>query len=83
MALGEITLGNGLIERSFITSPGFGTVDLKNLRTGDSALRHIIPEASFQIAGERYTVGGLTVADAPSPTGAMFTGQHSRGRVCH
>jgi hypothetical protein len=72
-----IRLGNGLIERTFTTAPSFGTVDLLNLRTGDSALRHILPEAAFTINGTKYTLGGLYVADEPSTTGPTFTGQHA------
>eukprot|EP01051_Picozoa_sp_SAG22_P003023 SAG22_NODE_142_length_17922_cov_10.990406_13_plen_290_part_00 len=74
---GTLTLSNGLIERSFVTSPSFGTVDLRDLKTGDSALRHIVPEAELTIGGVRYTLGGLYLADEPSPTGAQFQGQHA------
>ena len=72
-----ITLSNGLLERSFTTSPSFGTIDLKNLKTGDSILRHIVPEAALSIDGVNYTLGGLYIADVPSSTGAKFTGQHA------
>jgi hypothetical protein len=72
-----IRLGNGLVERTFTTVPSFGTVDLLNLRTGDSALRHILPEAAFSINGTKYTLGGLYIADEPSTTGPKFTGQHA------
>jgi hypothetical protein len=72
-----LTLSNGLLQRTFTTSPGFGTLDLRNLRTGDSALRHILPEASLRIAGMNYTLGGLSIADVPSPTGPKWTGQHA------
>ena len=72
-----IRLGNGLISRTFTTSPSFGTIDLQNLRTSDSALRHILPEAAFSINGTEYTLGGLYIADEPSTTGPQFTGQHA------
>ena len=72
-----ISLGNGLIERTFVTSPSFGTIDLKNLKTGDSALRHIVPEAALTIDGVHYTLGGLYIADVPSTTGENFQGQHA------
>jgi hypothetical protein len=76
-ALPTITLGNGLIQRTFTTAPSFGTIDLQNLRTGDSALRHIVPEAALAINGTNYTLGGLYIVDEPSSTGAQFTGQHA------
>jgi hypothetical protein len=76
-ALPTITLGNGLIQRIFTTAPSFGTIDLQNLRTGDSALRHIVPEAALAINGTNYTLGGLYIVDEPSSTGAQFTGQHA------
>jgi len=72
-----LSLSNGLLERSFVTQPSFGTVELRNLRTGDSALRHIVPEAALTIDGVNYTLGGLYMADEPSSTGAQFTGQHA------
>ena len=74
---GGITLSNGLVERSFVTSPSFGTTDLKNLKTGDSALRHIVPEAALTLDGQHYTLGGLFMADEPSPTGEQYQGQHA------
>ena len=38
-----LTLSNGLLERSFSTSPAFGTTELRNERTGQSALRQLLP----------------------------------------
>ncbi|MEW6236452.1 MAG: alpha-galactosidase [Candidatus Omnitrophota bacterium] len=55
----EIVLKNGLIQRTFKTSPNFATVDFYNNRTGVSLLRGVKPEAAIQIGGEHYEIGGL------------------------
>ena len=41
----SLALDNGLLRRQFVLSPAFGTIDLANAVTNESALRHIQPEA--------------------------------------
>ncbi len=55
----EISLVNGLIERSFKISPNFATVGITNPLTGASLLRGVKPEAVIRIDGQDYEVGGL------------------------
>ncbi len=54
-----IALENGLIQRTFRTSPNGATVGLDNLMTGQALLRGVKPEAAVTIDGVRYEVGGL------------------------
>ena len=64
VADGVITLQNGLIRRSFTTTPSFGTVDLSAASAGahtmDSALRHVYPEGALTLDGEPFLLGGLS-----------------------
>ena len=55
----RIVLDNGLIRRTFVTSPNFATVDFTNQITDSSLLRGIKPEALLTINGEEFAVGGL------------------------
>ena len=55
----RLILGNGLIERTFVTSPNFATVDYTNQITDSSLLRGIKPEAILTINGHPFEVGGL------------------------
>ena len=55
----EIALDNGLIRRTFRTSPNAATVGFDNLVTGESVLRGVKPEATVTIDGRRLNVGGL------------------------
>ncbi|MXY99282.1 alpha-galactosidase [Candidatus Poribacteria bacterium] len=55
----QLILDNGLIQRTFVTSPNFATVDYTNLITGSSLLRGIKPEAILTINGDEFEVGGL------------------------
>ena len=55
----RLILGNGLIERTFVTSPNFATVDYTNQITDSSLLRGIKPEAVLTMNGHLYEVGGL------------------------
>ncbi len=55
----QLTLDNGLIQRTFVTSPNFATVDYTNQITGSSLLRGIKPEAVLTINGCQFEVGGL------------------------
>ena len=49
----QLTLDNGLIQRTFVTSPNFATVDYTNQITGSSLLRGIKPEAVLTINGHQ------------------------------
>ena len=55
----RLILGNGLIQRTFVTSPNFATVNYTNQITGSSFLRGIKPEAVLTIDGHQFEVGGL------------------------
>lgn len=55
----EITIANGLIRRTFRTSPNLATVDFTNLMTGATLLRGVKPEAVLELDGKRYEIGGL------------------------
>ncbi len=55
----EITLTNGLIERTFRIVPNCATVAFENLMTGETIIRGVKPEAVLEINGARYEVGGL------------------------
>lgn len=56
---GSWTLGNGLVSRTFVTSPGFGTVDLYNHLLGASILRAIDVEGYLSLDGTSYALGGI------------------------
>ena len=55
----SIVLTNGLIERTIRISPDAATVSLKNLSTGQEMIRAVCPEASIQLNGIDYAIGGL------------------------
>ena len=55
----QLILGNGLIQRRFVTAPNFATIDYTNQVTGISLLRGIKPEAVLTIDGQEFEVGGL------------------------
>ncbi|MFM7517445.1 MAG: hypothetical protein ACKO3V_10915 [Pirellula sp.] len=55
----ELLLSNGLIQRRMVLAPNAATVEFRNLTNGQSILRGIKPEASIQIDGKTYAVGGL------------------------
>ena len=55
----QLILDNGLIRRTFVTSPNFATVDYTNQITESSFLRGIKPEAVLTIDGHQFEVGGL------------------------
>ncbi|MCE2414593.1 hypothetical protein J4G07_11350 [Candidatus Poribacteria bacterium] len=55
----RLILNNGLIQRTFIISPNFATVDYTNQITGSSLLRGIKPEAVLTMNGHQFEVGGL------------------------
>ena len=55
----QLILDNGLIRRTFATTPNFATVDYTNQITGNTLLRAIKPEVVLAINGNEYEVGGL------------------------
>ena len=55
----QLILDNGLIQRTFVISPNFATVDYTHQMTGSSLLRGIKPEAVLTINGHPFEVGGL------------------------
>lgn len=55
----ELVLANGLIARRFRLGPNAATVALDNIRTGETLLRAVKPEAEVVLGGKRYAVGGL------------------------
>ena len=55
----QLILDNGLIRRTFATTPNFATIDYTNQITGNTLLRAIKPEAVLAINGNEYEVGGL------------------------
>ncbi len=55
----ELVLSNGLIRRTFRLRPNAATVAYDNLMTGESVLRGVKPEASVELDGQRFDVGGL------------------------
>jgi hypothetical protein len=55
----RIEIRNGLISRTFTTSPNAATIGFDNLITSETVLRGIKPEAKIAINGQSYEVGGL------------------------
>jgi hypothetical protein len=55
----ELKLSNGLLARTFRLAPNAATVSLDNLITGEALLRGVKPEATVEIDGTRYEIGGL------------------------
>jgi hypothetical protein len=56
---GSWTLSNGLVSRTFVTSPGFGTVDIYSHVRGVSLLRAIESEGYLSLDGVTYALGGI------------------------
>lgn len=54
-----LVMSNGLIQRTFTTTPNFATLEMLNLMTGASLLRGVKPEAVVELDGTRFEVGGL------------------------
>ncbi|WP_162340542.1 hypothetical protein [Cyclobacterium salsum] len=57
---GHLVLSNGLVSRTFASSPNGATIGLEHMQTGESFLRSVRPEAEIQLDGIRFEVGGLT-----------------------
>ncbi len=56
---GDLTLSNGIISRTFVTSPNFASISLKNHTDRREFIRGVKPEATITIDGESYPIGGL------------------------
>ena len=56
----EVALSNGLIRRVWRLKPDAATVAFDDLRTGESLIRGVKPEAELQLDGQLYEAGGLT-----------------------
>jgi len=56
---GKMVIGNGLVRRSFVTTPNLACIDFTNLTSGQQLLRAVQPEARLTIDGTTYRVGGL------------------------
>ena len=56
----SVTLTNGLVSRSFSTSPGGATIGFENIMAGKELLRAVKPEAVLGLNGKQYKVGGLS-----------------------
>ncbi len=56
---GEIVMQNGLIRRTWVTTPAAACVRFDNLATGETLLRGVRPEVVAVVAGKPITVGGL------------------------
>ena len=57
---GHLVLSNGLISRTFSIRPDGATIGFENLKTGETLLRSVRPEASVTIDGKTFGIGGLT-----------------------
>ena len=55
----ELTLGNGLVSRTWRIHEAASTVSLMNHMTGEQLLRSVRPELTFEIDGERHEIGPL------------------------
>lgn len=56
----QLTIGNGMVSRTFSLSPSLSTISISNIMTGDEMIRAASPEALLTIDGTEYCVGGLT-----------------------
>ncbi len=55
----ELIITNGLISRTFSTSPNGATIGFDNLINDEAILRSVRPEALVEIDGIEYEIGGL------------------------
>ena len=61
---GRLTLGNGILARSFALSPCFGTVELMRTDVQQTFLRGMSPEAIVSLNGTTFNVGGCVSAQS-------------------
>ncbi len=55
----SVSIGNGLVSRTFRVIPNLATIDIFNAMTGEALLRCPSSEGSLKIDGHSYTLGGL------------------------
>jgi len=55
----EVTMSNGLIRRVWRLAPDAATIAFDDLMTGAALIRGVKPEATLEIDGQSYDVGGL------------------------
>jgi hypothetical protein len=55
-----IVVSNGLVARTFRTTPNAATIELQDLQNDNNLLRGVKPEAVVSIDGKSFNVGGLT-----------------------
>jgi len=55
----SLSIENGLVRRTFRTSPNLATIGLDHLVTGESLFRAVRPEAVLVLDGKKVNVGGL------------------------
>jgi len=55
----NLVLTNGLISRSFSTTPNGATIGFDNLISNETVIRSVRPEALIEVDGIEYEVGGL------------------------
>ena len=55
----QLSLSNGLIQRTFLLAPNAATIGFDNLMTGENLLRGVKPEAILVVDSMQFNVGGL------------------------
>ena len=55
----ELVLSNGLVRRTFRTTPNLATIGFVNLATGAEFVRAVRPESIVTIDGKPWEIGGL------------------------
>ena len=55
----KVVLSNGLLRRTIKLNPNAVTVELTNLTTGQNMVRSVRPEATMNLDGKLYPIGGL------------------------
>jgi hypothetical protein len=56
---GQIELANGLVRRTISVRPDAATVGFDDLMNGEAILRSVRPEASMELNGKKFNIGGL------------------------
>jgi len=55
----ELTIGNGMVSRTFRLDPSLATISFMNKMTGEEMVRAASPEGMISIDGTVYPIGGL------------------------
>lgn len=55
----RLTIGNGMVARTFKLDPSLSTISYSNRMTGEEMVRAVSPEAFITIDGVEYSIGGL------------------------